>query len=416
MEKTHFFILRLIILSLIITGCTTSEKSVPLDGQSDFKIVKKYAAEYGVNPPYASSFPKLYFKGNEVRKGMLELIKKADNYIIVNTYLTLNDEYGHVILEALRKKYEEGVSVYVMADSSSHFMGEESAFIYLHRHHIPFTEYNPIRFRKFIDPVNLLFRDHRKYWIIDGKYVLLGGCNIMNTSLQPSRERGNTDGMVLVESPGAAEELLDSFIKNWNRYSPYDIRKDYFKIPETTVFETNIVLFNQETSEKKPLMEFMVNRMFQYAEKEVWIIQPYTFIDDKILTYVREMEDRGVEVFIVLSELVNAEKYHYASFYGIKDLIDIGADVFIYENSPLHFKAFIIDDKLFSIGSANFNKRSLELSDEANIMFYDKKSFYILNRSLKEIRKSLRHVSYEEALLYKTAEYRWWHRMMKYTG
>ena len=34
-------------------------------------------------------------------------------------------------------------------------------------------------------------------------------------------------------------------------------------------------------------MEFMVNRMFNSAEKEVWIIQPYTFIDDKILAYVK---------------------------------------------------------------------------------------------------------------------------------
>lgn len=401
---------------LIINSCSTSEKTVMPDQSTDKKTSIKLAKEYGLQPPYSSSYPELYLKGDEVRKGMLDLINKAEDYIIVNTYLTLNDEYGHIILHALKEKYEEGVSVYVMADSSSHFMGRESGFIYLHKHHIPFVEYNPIRFRKIIDPVSLLFRDHRKYWIVDGRYVLLGGCNIINTSLQPEKERGNTDGMVLVESPGAAEQLLDSFIKNWNKYSPYDIRKDYFDIPKAEIFETNIVLFNQDTSEKKPVMEFMVNRMFNFAEKEVWIIQPYTFIDDKILSYVKEMEDRGVEVFIVLSELVNHKKYHYASFFGIKDLIEAGADVFIYENSPLHFKAFIVDDKMFSIGSANFNKRSLELSDEANILFYDKRSYYILNRSLKEIRKNLRHVSYEESLKYKTLEYKGWHRTMKYTG
>ncbi len=416
MKKKQFFLTILIILPIILTSCSTSVKSVPLDDKSDFKIVKKYAKKYGLQPPFASSYPVLYFKGNEVRNGMLELINRAEKYIIVNTYLILNDEYGHIILEALRKKYEEGISVYIMADSSSHFMGKESGFIYLHKHHIPFVEYNPIRFIKFLDPVKLLFRDHRKYWIIDGRYVLLGGCNIINTSLQPSDERGNTDGMVLVESPGTAEQLLDSFVTNWNKYSPYDIRKDYFAIPETEIFETNIVLFNQDTSKEKPVMEFMVNTMFRYAEKEVWIIQPYTFIDEKIILYVREMEERGVEVFIVLSELVNHEKYHFASFYGIKDLMDAGADVFIYENSPLHFKAFIVDDKFFSVGSANFNKRSLELSDEANIMFFDRKSFYIMNRSLDEIRKNLRHVSYEEALKYKTSEYRWWHRLMKYAG
>ena len=416
MKQKYILPVIIILLLALIPSCSTSEKAVPLNEDSDLKITKKYAREYGLQPPFASSYPRLFFKGEEVRNGMLELISRAEDYIILNTYLILNDEYGNIILEALKEKYEAGVNVYVIADSSSHFVGKESAFIYLHKHNIPFVEYNPIRFRKFLDPVKLIFRDHWKYWIIDGKYVLIGGCNIMNTSLQPGSERGNTDGMVFVESPGAAEQLLDSFIKNWNKYSPYDIRKEYFKLPETEKFETNIILFNQDTSEKKPVMEFMVNRMFGYAEKEVWIIQPYTFVDEKILAYIREMEDRGVEVFIVLSELVNHEKYHYASFYGIKEIIDAGADVYIYENSPLHYKAFIIDNRFFSIGSANFNKRSLELSDEANILFYDKKSFYIMNRSLDEIRKNLRHVTYEEALRYKSREYRWWHRMMKYTG
>ena len=251
MRNTAIYTAAVIFFILIINSCSSSEKSILLDQRNDIKTSKKLAKEYGLQPPYASSYPKLYFKGDEVRKGMLELINKAEDYIIVNTYLTLNDEYGHIILHALKVKYEEGVSVYVMADSSSHFMGKESGFIYLQRHHIPFVEYNPIRFIKIADPVSLLFRDHRKYWIVDGKYVLLGGCNIINTSLQPEKERGNTDGMVLVESPGAAEQLLDSFITNWNKYSPYNIRKDYFNIPETKRFETNIVLFNQDTSEKK---------------------------------------------------------------------------------------------------------------------------------------------------------------------
>ena len=34
------------------------------------------------------------------------------------------------------------------------------------------------------------------------------------------------------------------FIMNWNKYSPYDIKKNYFEIPKTEKFETNIVLFD----------------------------------------------------------------------------------------------------------------------------------------------------------------------------
>ena len=113
---------------LVASGCTTG-KTISFNGAEDLAAVKKYAKKYDIKPPYASSYPKLYFKGDEVRNGMIDLINRAEKYIVINTYLIINDEYGNIILEALRKKYEEGVNIYVMADSSSHFMGEESGFI-----------------------------------------------------------------------------------------------------------------------------------------------------------------------------------------------------------------------------------------------------------------------------------------------
>jgi cardiolipin synthase len=352
---------------------------------------------------------------------MLGLIDKAENYIIINTFLILNDSSGNIILEALRKKHNSGVAVYVMADSSSRFLEGESGFSYMDRNLIPFAEYNAIRPWKLFPPINFIklrFRDHRKYWIVDGKYVLLGGSNIMNSSLQSQDTGGHTDGMALIESPEVAEQLIFSFINNWNEYSSSDIRSADFNIPETAQMDTTVVLFNQEVKDKKPVIEFMVNRLFAAAEKEVWIIQPYTFINDKIIFYVEEMEKRGIEVNIVLSRVANHEKYHYASFYGIKDLIDVGADVWIYDykESPLHFKAYIIDDRFFSIGSSNFNKRSMELSAEVNILFSDRKSFDILYRSLDEIKRNLRKVTSEEAMEYRSLEYKRWHLIMQNAG
>ncbi len=416
MAKKIILILYTVIL-LIISGCATA-KIIPLDSTSDYKIVKEHVKKYGIEFPYASSYPKLYFNGDEVRNGMIELINRAEDYIIINSFLIINDEYGNLILEALRKKYGEGINVYVISDSSSRFIGKESGFSYLHKNQIPYVEYNPIRPWKLFPLIDLLYRDHRKYWIIDGKYVLLGGCNIINTSLQSREEGGNTDGMVLIESPGVAEQLLFSFIEDWNRYSSYDIRADYFNVPEITNRETNVVLFNQEASEKEPVIEFMINSIFAAAEKEVWIIQPYTFVNEKIIYYVEEMEKRGVEVNIVLSGQVNYEKFHYASYYGIKDLIDAGADVWIYSfvDSALHFKVYIIDDKIFSIGSSNFNKRSMELAAEADLLFSDRKSFDILCRSLNEIKKSLRRVTPEEAAEYRSWKYRKWNWLMQNAG
>ena len=348
---------------------------------------------------------------------MLDLIEKAEDYIVIDTFLIVNDRHGKIILDRLIKKQKEGVDIYVIADSLSNFLDNESGIEYLRKQNIQCTEFNPIKMFGLLDPANLFYRDHSKYWIVDGRYLLIGGCNIIDTSLKSMNEYGNTDIMVLINSPGVIKQLLETFIINWNSYSSYFIRMDDFFIADDYKTETDVILFNQDNPENNPVIEFMISRLVKSAENEIWLIQPYTFIDKKILSYLRYLNKKNIKINVILSGSVNHEKYHYASFYGIKDLLEAGVNVWIYEKeSPLHCKAFIVDNKIFSVGSANFNKRSLELSNEVNLIFYDEKSFSILNKCLLEIKKHLRKVSPEEALKYRTGKYRFWHRIMKYGG
>jgi len=411
-----FFILFLLLSSSCSTG-----SNINLGPEVDARRVRELIDEFGIETYSSSSWPELYLNGKEINRGMLDLIDKAEKYIVIDTFLIVNDEYGKVILETLAEKSAEGVAVYVMADSSSVFLGKESGFSYLEEQGIPWTEYNPIRpwnLLPVIKAYELFYRDHRKYWVVDGRYVLLGGSNIIDTSLKPVDQGGNTDAMVLIESKEVAEQLLESFIQNWNKYSEYPFDVDNFESIRNTPAETAVALFNQEAKDKQPVIELMVNRLFALAEHEVWLIQPYTFVNDQMLAYIEELKTRGIKVHIVLSGTANHEKFYYASYYGIKDLIEAGAEVWIYsyKESPLHLKAFVIDDKYFSIGSANFNKRSFKLSAEANLIFSDPKSFEVLSRSLDKIKKNIRKVSPAEAEEYRGIEYKRWHLIMQNTG
>jgi len=418
--KTKYFTVISVILIALAAGCT-SVPSITPDEVSNASAERELMDKLGIEFFSPSSFPTLYFNGDEVREGMLKLINRASEYIVINSFLILNDRYGNIILNALKEKHDQGVKVYVMSDSSSRFLGVESGFSYMKRNGIPYAEYNPIRLWKIIPPVKIpkmRYRDHRKYFVVDGKYVLLGGCNIMNASLEPREEKGHTDGMVLIESPDVAKQLLVSFVENWNRFSHYRINTGLFPVSSEIPRETSVVLFNQDTFDKEPVMEFMVNRLFASAEKEVWIIQPYTFITDEIISYIKDMSGRSVNVNIVLSETANHVKFHDASYYGIKDLIEAGAAVWIYsyKGSPLHLKAYVIDDRFFSIGSSNFNRRSFKLSAEANLLFADRKSFGILIRSLTEIKKHLRRVDLKEAEKYRSLNYKKWFLIMQNAG
>ena len=52
-------------------------------------------------------------------------------------------------------------------------------------------------------------------------------------------------------------------------------------------------------------------------------------------------------------------------------LLAAGVRVFEYEPSTLHAKTFVVDGRWVSIGSMNFDNRSLALNDEAAMMVLD---------------------------------------------
>ncbi len=302
-------------------------------------------------------------------------------------------------------------------------MPGEAGFVFLKNSNIPFVEYNPIRISSLFGGKNVLYRDHRKFWVIDGKYLYIGGSNVMQTSLKPLSAGGNADAMVLVESPQAASIMIRSFIDTWNIYSGNKLEIEMFQVPETKNYDTRVLLFNQKTGNagsygNSGAITAMLSGLFSAARREIWIIQSYTFVNKDILTAVRELSEKGVKVNVVISRHSNHRKFHYASYYGIKDLIDAGADVWIYSHhsAPLHMKAFIIDDRWVSIGSANFNRRSFRYSNEANIVFYDPWSVEILNRGLRKVLQYCVRVAPEEAAYYRTYPYRRWHRIMQVAG
>ncbi|MDX9801129.1 MAG: phosphatidylserine/phosphatidylglycerophosphate/cardiolipin synthase family protein [Spirochaetia bacterium] len=411
--------LLIILTVLALSSCATTGREIKVKASSKPEALQLLQNQTGKSPVW-SSYPVFDFNGDEVRNRMLSLIENARDYIMINSYLLMYDEYGSIILEAINKKYKEGVNVYIIADSSNYLVPGESGFSFLKENLIPFVEYNPIRPYKLLFGRSVIYRDHRKFWVVDGKYVYIGGCNIINSSLTPADQGGNIDGMVLVESQKTAEILIEAFVRTWNNASDLILDSKMFRIPDQKIFETKAILINQEINGNNEKITDMLSGFFSAARKEVWIIQPYTFVNSNIIKAVKKMVKKGVDVNIILSKDSTSSKYYYASFYGIKDLLEAGAVVWLYSpparSSPLHFKAFFIDNEGVSIGSANFNQRSFRYSDEANIIFNDPVSFREIAKSLYIIKKSCRKVYMGEAKTYRTPLYRIWNKLMQIAG
>lgn len=351
----------------------------------------------------------IYGTGPDIKRKMLELIEGAGDYLLIDSFLVVTDSITREVMEALRRKHQSGVRVYLLADSSSRYMETgEPGFVFLEEAGIPNVEYNPLRIYKLLAAPIMLPRDHRKFWIVDGRVLFLGGANIFSTSLEAAEEGGNIDFMVTVESADAIRQMIDSFVATWNRSSPRKLRAGDFavRLPPTENSDLRLVDQNKHVGRRHVVVN-MIRDLFSKATEVVWLVQPYTFVTRRLLRQIRELTEREVEVHVMLAGKVQAPRFHYASFYGIRNLLEAGAKVWVYrpEKGALHAKAIVVDGRWASVGSANLNTRSYHFSKEANLVFSDRDSVSKVVQCLEELKTNCRPVGAEEAKRYRTASY-----------
>lgn len=382
--------------------------------------LKDYYARNGIEQIPVSNL-RLLDGGPAIKSELLNSVRRARDYILVDSFLLSDGVESRELLEALTRQHRRGVRVYIIGDSASRFVPEPAAFEFLERADVPHAEFNPI-----ISPTTLLIprlleRDHRKFWIIDGKELILGGANLNDISLAPSERGGNLDLMVRFESKDAIAEMIASFVQTWNdaagaatiNVAAFPVRAD--KRPGGS----RLWLFNQNPfAPGGSNTETMMTGLWASAKDSVWLIQPYTFVNSEILAPVRQLVERGVDVNLVLSTKSRAGRFLYASYFGIRPLQKAGAKVWLYESeiTPLHYKCALIDTDLAYVGSANLNWRSYHLAREVGVVLADTASVTSVRKTVRAVRNNSRIVTPDEANGYRTLQHFVWWALMHAGG
>jgi cardiolipin synthase len=110
------------------------------------------------------------------------------------------------------------------------------------------------------------------------------------------------------------------------------------------------------------------------AEKKIVIVTPYFVPDDALLTALTSAAERGVEVTIINSEIIDKLLVGHAQRSYYSELLRVGIKIYLYKTPVfLHSKHVTIDDDVAVIGSSNLDIRSFELDQEVTLVMYDKK-------------------------------------------
>jgi cardiolipin synthase len=108
------------------------------------------------------------------------------------------------------------------------------------------------------------------------------------------------------------------------------------------------------------------------ARRSLYITDAYFSPDHNFVSLLTDAARRGVDVRVLTGGPrtdVRTARFAARARYAV--LIEAGVRLYEYQPSTLHAKTFVADGRWSTVGSMNFDNRSLALNDEVTLMTLD---------------------------------------------
>ncbi len=298
-------------------------------------------------------------------------IENSKHHCHVLSYIMLEDDAGKHISTALINATKRGVTCRLLLDAmgSKDFLKSETCS-QLRKSGIHVVAALPASVLRAV-LVRLDLRNHRKIAVIDNSIGYMGSNNIAEPSFAPKPKFAPwVDASIRLTGP-IVRELQAIFVQDWFMDSDEnlaEILKEPLVIP-VDGFPAQLMATGPN-SNNQALGQLLQTAFFS-AQEELVITTPYFCPDDATESALLICAKRGVETHLVLPAKNDSRLVAAASRSGFSKLINAGVHIHEFNGGLLHAKTLTIDRSVALIGSANLDRRSLELNFEVNMLVFD---------------------------------------------
>ncbi len=360
----------------------------------------------------------------EALDARIKILSDAKREILISYFIFEDDKVGNKILAQilLAKEKNPDLDVKIIVDAIANDVDKKlwyrlvKAGIKLKLFHalpklfVPPDEINFFGFFRALRRFN--FRMHDKILLTDARYLISGGRNIDDKYFGKA-EKNFYDRDIFVDSPKLAGDVRDYFLLLWNsshvrplkfkrcdrlvdeKRSPIkefldtkkalvDDLKDFQKkhqdfIPSKIGIPFRKVRFlnSFDASKGRFLPQFLSNELFDITknvDSSVVIETPYLLPTKRFFGLIKYLQGKQVKISFITNSFCSSDAMVVVGAYDNykPKFYRLGIPVYEFvDDSYLHAKSAVFDDRLAILGTYNMDPRSAYLNTELVFIFED---------------------------------------------
>jgi cardiolipin synthase len=298
-------------------------------------------------------------------------LRSARSTITVQMYYSLPGKVADTLSAVLRERAHAGVRVLLLLDAFGSQTLRKSWADSLRGAGV---EVALLRQLHWYSIHNTVDRSHVRVVVVDGRIAYTGGFGLADYWLGDGLHEDQwRESNVRFEGP-AVMQLQAAFASAWAEATGELLAGPTF-FPREAFDEKGPVhagvLFTQPTTGSTPAERFLVLTIAG-AKHTLYITNSYFVPDDDFRRLLMKAAKRGVDVRVLtVSDKTDVKTTWYAGRHWYEGLLAAGIRIYEFQPTMIHSKTIIADGIWGTIGSMNFDNRSMAFNNESNLVFLD---------------------------------------------
>ena len=318
------------------------------------------------------NYAELCLNGDGTYERLFADLASATQTITLQMYYCQPGKVADRFADAMRDRAKAGVRVLFLLDAFGSAKLTKEYFRSLTDAGVEVAKFRPVNWYQL---EKAYARSHIRVVVVDGRVGYTGGFGMDDKWLGDGRHKDQSrDTNVRFTGP-AVLQLQATFAKGWAEATGELLTGTEMFPPASedgAGGEMHATLLHTAPTIGSTAAERLLALSIAAARHTLYITNSYFVPDDDFVRLLREAAARGVDVRVLTPGTLNDVKSTwYAGRAQYERLLDGGVRIFWYQPAMIHGKSFVVDGCWASIGTMNFDNRSLAFNDESNLLVLD---------------------------------------------